>query len=512
MSHGSGAVPSHLLWPLNRSTTLPCPRALPPSPPPLRLGDRYDEPHLEALLLTLGQHGQHYDSHMVARLSKTKFCEKLATPLPLLPPGSPTKHAASAAALSPAPSGCGDGKGAADRAPGADTDTAIGVIGIGIAGAFDPAAAAAAAAADADATSDSTATADSSEAAAVDAEAAAESVGAPGAAAAVELAPVAMEVDPGSDNEVQPGGAAAAAAAAAAVAVAAARLHNSMADEDDSMGEGEDEGEGKGEDGPGTRRHQRARATKDPENDGNEIDAGPAPPGHGDDRTAAAADAKPAEIDDGDHGFEADGGVEGVDDAGGRPTRARRGRGVGAEGGTDSDVGEPGQSVDGPETETETEAEAKGRGTKRGAPDDSSDGSLAADGGLAAASAVTFSIDSPDTSPEPEHSDSDGENPEETEETEETEESKKGSERAWRQSVMQLWNQIAENKNANLFRHPVNPKKVEGYDAVVYRPMDLATIKKSIETGVYTTIRDVEHDILLMFTNAIIFNQTGEFM
>ena len=123
-----------------------------------------------------------------------------------------------------------------------------------------------------------------------------------------------------------------------------------------------------------------------------------------------------------------------------------------------------------------------------------------------AASLVTFAIDSPDESPEPDHSDSDGEDPDETEED------KKGSVRAWRQSVMQLWNQIAENKNANLFRHPVNPKKVEGYDAVVSRPMDLATIKKNIETGAITTIRDVEHDILLMFSNAMMFNATGEFM
>ena len=182
-----------------------------------------------------------------------------------------------------------------------------------------------------------------------------------------------------------------------------------------------------------------------------------------------------------------DNGDNGIDGAGGRPTRARRGRG--AEGGTDSDVGEAGQAVDEPAAET------KGRGTKRRAPD-----------GGPAASLVTFAIDSPDTSPEPDHSDSDGEDPDETEED------KKGSVRAWRQSVMQLWNQIAENKNANLFRHPVNPKKVEGYDAVVYRPMDLATIKKNIETGVYTTIRDVEHDILLMFSNALMFNATGEFM
>ena len=42
--------------------------------------------------------------------------------------------------------------------------------------------------------------------------------------------------------------------------------------------------------------------------------------------------------------------------------------------------------------------------------------------------------------------------------------------------------------------------------------MDLNTIKKNIETRVYTSIREVEHAILLMFSNALMFNTTGEFM
>lgn len=101
------------------------------------------------------------------------------------------------------------------------------------------------------------------------------------------------------------------------------------------------------------------------------------------------------------------------------------------------------------------------------------------------------------------------------------------AQRSWRASVMQLWHQIAENKNANLFRHPVDPKKVEGcvtalnypalvipllplpsiltelavrrrYGEVILKPMDLGTIKKYIELGIIVSARDMEYHLMLM--------------
>eukprot|EP00035_Acanthoeca_spectabilis_P034912 m.31519 g.31519 ORF g.31519 m.31519 type:complete len:534 (+) comp6939_c0_seq1:5025-6626(+) len=86
------------------------------------------------------------------------------------------------------------------------------------------------------------------------------------------------------------------------------------------------------------------------------------------------------------------------------------------------------------------------------------------------------------------------------------------AQRSWRASVMQLWHQIAENKNANLFRHPVDPKKVEGYGEVILKPMDLGTIKKYIELGIIVSARDMEYHLMLMYTNALMFNTSGEFV
>lgn len=91
-------------------------------------------------------------------------------------------------------------------------------------------------------------------------------------------------------------------------------------------------------------------------------------------------------------------------------------------------------------------------------------------------------------------------------------EERERAKRVWRSSVMQLWNQIAENKNANLFRHPVDKTGKERYSELVHQPMDLNTIKRKIETGVILSLRDMEHDLMLMFTNAIMYNPYGDFV
>lgn len=70
--------------------------------------------------------------------------------------------------------------------------------------------------------------------------------------------------------------------------------------------------------------------------------------------------------------------------------------------------------------------------------------------------------------------------------------------KVWKASIMTVWNQIAGLKykcglttcmlnparDANLFRHPVTNDVAAGYSDVVFRPMDLGTIKKRIDNGV----------------------------
>lgn len=42
--------------------------------------------------------------------------------------------------------------------------------------------------------------------------------------------------------------------------------------------------------------------------------------------------------------------------------------------------------------------------------------------------------------------------------------------------------------------------------------MDLGTIKKNVDNGVIRSTRDFEHAVLLMFSNALMYNSAGEFV
>ena len=47
------------------------------------------------------------------------------------------------------------------------------------------------------------------------------------------------------------------------------------------------------------------------------------------------------------------------------------------------------------------------------------------------------------------------------------------------------------------------------YPDIVKHPMDLGTIKKRLEAGVYETTEDVANDIRLVWTNCMLYNRDG---
>ena len=57
--------------------------------------------------------------------------------------------------------------------------------------------------------------------------------------------------------------------------------------------------------------------------------------------------------------------------------------------------------------------------------------------------------------------------------------------------------------------HPVKDDIAPGYSSVVFRPMDLSTIKKNIENGSIKSTKVFQRDIMLMFTNAIMYNSSN---
>lgn len=82
--------------------------------------------------------------------------------------------------------------------------------------------------------------------------------------------------------------------------------------------------------------------------------------------------------------------------------------------------------------------------------------------------------------------------------------------RNWKKSVMLVYSRFTTHKYASLFLKPITDEQAPGYHSVIYRPMDLLTIRKNIENGAIRTNSEFQRDVLLMFTNAIMYNKTNE--
>lgn len=79
----------------------------------------------------------------------------------------------------------------------------------------------------------------------------------------------------------------------------------------------------------------------------------------------------------------------------------------------------------------------------------------------------------------------------------------------WKKSALLVYNRLTIHKYSSLFLKPITDDQAPGYHSLIYKPMDLQTIKKNIETGVIRSTLDFKRDALLMFTNAIMYNKTN---
>lgn len=82
--------------------------------------------------------------------------------------------------------------------------------------------------------------------------------------------------------------------------------------------------------------------------------------------------------------------------------------------------------------------------------------------------------------------------------------------RNWKKSVMLVYSRLTTHKYASLFLKPITDDQAPGYHSVIYRPMDLQTIRKNIENGAIRTNAEFQRDVLLMFNNAIMYNKTSD--
>ncbi|VVC98154.1 unnamed protein product, partial [Leptidea sinapis] len=80
--------------------------------------------------------------------------------------------------------------------------------------------------------------------------------------------------------------------------------------------------------------------------------------------------------------------------------------------------------------------------------------------------------------------------------------------RLWKKSVMLVYNRLCAHKYASLFLRPITDDEAPGYSAIVKRPMDLSTIRKNIDAGNVRTTAEFQRDVLLMLSNALIYNNS----
>ncbi|XP_048480236.1 bromodomain-containing protein 8 [Plutella xylostella] len=78
--------------------------------------------------------------------------------------------------------------------------------------------------------------------------------------------------------------------------------------------------------------------------------------------------------------------------------------------------------------------------------------------------------------------------------------------RLWKKSLMLVYSRLCAHKYASLFLRPISDAEAPDYSVVVKRPMDLATVRKNIDSGAVKTTAEFQRDILLMLTNALMYN------
>lgn len=74
--------------------------------------------------------------------------------------------------------------------------------------------------------------------------------------------------------------------------------------------------------------------------------------------------------------------------------------------------------------------------------------------------------------------------------------------------AMAVWEELVNFKHSNIFMYPVSNKVANYYTDMILQPMNLALMKRRIEEGVITTSIELARDIEILFTNAMMYNNS----
>uniref|UniRef100_A0A914X430 Bromo domain-containing protein n=1 Tax=Plectus sambesii TaxID=2011161 RepID=A0A914X430_9BILA len=79
----------------------------------------------------------------------------------------------------------------------------------------------------------------------------------------------------------------------------------------------------------------------------------------------------------------------------------------------------------------------------------------------------------------------------------------------WKSMILTAWRSISGHRHAGIFSQAVSDKEARGYSKTIKHPMDLAKLKKQVESGEIRTTGEFKRRLLMMFANAVMYNSTG---
>ncbi|KAJ3121146.1 Bromodomain-containing protein 8 [Nowakowskiella sp. JEL0407] len=77
---------------------------------------------------------------------------------------------------------------------------------------------------------------------------------------------------------------------------------------------------------------------------------------------------------------------------------------------------------------------------------------------------------------------------------------------SWKKTALMIWNKIADHKYGNVFMNAIKEADAPGYNSIIKQPMSLNIIKKRINDGEIQTTQELHRDLMLMFSNCLMFN------
>jgi hypothetical protein len=78
--------------------------------------------------------------------------------------------------------------------------------------------------------------------------------------------------------------------------------------------------------------------------------------------------------------------------------------------------------------------------------------------------------------------------------------------KSFKKTIDLLFQSISNHRSSSIFQVPIRANEAPDYHDIVYRPMDLRTIKGRIRDGQISTVDEFERDVMLMFANALMYN------